>query len=163
MRRLEAQKLDVVIVSCPVREPTTASITPLIEGRMMLAVGLDSKFAGRSEVALIELAGEPLILHSRTQAPNLHLQTMEAFRQAGVQPNVAQEAAQIQTILRLVESGIGVGLVADFVADHTGNGVQLLRIADRSTTAAARPGIGRATRSDHPGDAQLHGAGLPAL
>lgn len=130
LRRLDAQKLDVVIVSCPVREPTTATITPLIEGRMMLAVGLDSKFAGRSEVALTELAGEPLIVHSRTQAPNLHLQTMEAFRQVGVQPTVAQEAAQVQTILRLVESGIGVGLVADFVADHAGNGVQLLRITD---------------------------------
>lgn len=130
LRRLEAQKLDVVFVSSPVREPTTAVITPLIEGRMMLAVGLDSKFAGRSEVALTELAGEPLIVHSRTQAPTLHAQTLEAFRLAGVQPHIAQEAAQVQTILRLVESGIGVGLVADFVAAYAGNGVKLLRISD---------------------------------
>lgn len=151
LRRLDAQKLDVALVACPVREPTTATITPLIEGRMMLAVGLDSKFAGRTEVALAELAGEPLIIHSRTQAPNLHVQTMEAFRQAGVHPSVTQEAAQVQTILRLVESGIGVGLVADFVAGYAGGGVQLLRVTDDlpqlrlGLALAARPDANTAT------------------
>lgn len=145
LRRLDAQKLDVALVAAPVREPTTATITPLIDGRMMLAVGADSKFAGRTEVALSELAGEPLIVHSRTQAPTLHAQTMEAFRQAGVQPNVTQEAAQVQTILRLVESGVGVGLVADFVAGYAGSGVQLLRVTGDppplrlSLALAARP------------------------
>lgn len=130
LRRLDVQALDVALVACPVREPTPAIITPLVEGRMLLAVGLDSKFAGRRELSLRELQDEPLIVHSRTQAPNMHAQTMEAFRQAGVQPQLVQEAAQVQTILRLVESGVGAALVADFVAGYAGSGVQLLRITD---------------------------------
>lgn len=130
LRRLESQALDVALVAFPLRQPTTAVITPLIPGRMVLAVGTDSKFAKRTSISLSELADEPLIVHSRTQAPTVHIQTMEAFRLAGVQPRIAQEAAQVQTILRLVESGMGVGLVADFVSGYAGGGVKLLPVSD---------------------------------
>ena len=130
LRRLEAQTLDAALVAYPVLETTTASVTPLLEGRMMLAVGADSALGKRGEIPLSDLADEPFIIHSRTLAPNMHALTLSAFHAAGVQPRVVQEATQVQTILRLVESGLGVGLVADFVARYVGEGVRLLRVAD---------------------------------
>ncbi|VTU26143.1 Ben and cat operon transcriptional regulator [Variovorax sp. SRS16] len=133
LRRLEQQTLDVALVAFPVMEPTTCDIAPLVEGRMMLAVGPESRLAARTEVTLAEIADQPFIIHSRTLAPNMHTMTMDAFRTAGVQPRIVQEAAQVHTILRLVESGMGVGLVADFVARYAGGGVKLLPVTDAAT------------------------------
>jgi DNA-binding transcriptional LysR family regulator len=130
LRRLEQQTLDIALVAHPVLEPTSAEIIPLIEGRMMVAVGPDSPLASSTELTLAQVAEQPLIIHSRSLAPNMHALTMDAFRSAGVTPRIVQEAAQVHTILRLVESGMGVGLVADFVARYAGGGVKLLPLTE---------------------------------
>jgi len=143
LRRIEAQTLDIAVVASPVIEPTTASISPLIAGRMLLAVRADSPLAQRSEISLADLRDEPFIIHSRALAPNMHALTSEAFRQAGVEPRIVQEAAQMQMILRLVESGLGVGLVADFVARHVGEDIRLLPLAGPATQL--RAGLALAT------------------
>lgn len=53
-----------------------------------------------------------------------------AFRSAGVMPRVAQEAFQVQTILSLVKSGMGVALVPGVSAHNTPEGVVLRSITD---------------------------------
>jgi DNA-binding transcriptional LysR family regulator len=146
LRRLEQQTLDIAVVAYPVLEPTTAQVAPLLEGRLMLAVGPESPLAARTEIALSDLGDQPFIIHSRTLAPNMHALTMDAFRTAGVQPRIVQEAAQVHTILRLVESGMGVGLVADFVARYAGGGVKLLPVTD--VAAQLRMGLALAMLPD---------------
>jgi DNA-binding transcriptional LysR family regulator len=146
LRRLEAHTLDVAVVASPVLEPTSARMTPLREGRMMLAVGTDSALAARSEVALAELADEPFISHSRLLAPSMYALMVEAFRQAGVRPRIVQEASQVQTILRLVESGMGVGLVPNFMARFVGDGIRLLPVSD--VPAQLRLGLALAVLPD---------------
>src|SRR5690606_30516611 len=62
-------------------------------------------------LALADLAQEPFILYSAANAANLRAQVLLACQAAGFAPRVTQEAVQVQTMVSLVESGIGVALV----------------------------------------------------
>ena len=65
----------------------------------------------RSASALQELAREPFVDYASTHVPGLHAMVMLVFQQAGLTPHVAQEATQVQTVISLVQSGMGVALV----------------------------------------------------
>jgi DNA-binding transcriptional LysR family regulator len=56
--------------------------------------------------------------------------TMHAFNEAGIHPRIAQEAVQVQTLLSLVECGLGVALVPSQAARYAGDNVRLLALDD---------------------------------
>jgi hypothetical protein len=47
--------------------------------------------------------------YTSTHVPGLHAMVMFVFQQAGLTPQVAQEATQVQTVISLVQSGMGSG------------------------------------------------------
>jgi DNA-binding transcriptional LysR family regulator len=130
LRRLENQTLDVALVRYPVLEPSDATITLLQQDQMVLAVSFDSALARRSTIALAELADEPFIIYSSAMVPTMHALTMYAFQEAGVKPRIAQEAVQVQTLLSLVESGLGVALVPAVATKYAGIGIRLVPLTD---------------------------------
>jgi DNA-binding transcriptional LysR family regulator len=129
LRQIESQALDVALVAYPALDGTTAHITLLRHVRLMVAVRADSPLAHREEVTLADLAEEPFIIHSRTQASHMHATILHAFHQAGVQPQVVQQAVQVNSMLGLVEAGMGVAVVPEVVAGHVSERVKLLRLA----------------------------------
>ncbi|MCY1397122.1 HTH-type transcriptional regulator BenM [compost metagenome] len=129
LRRLDEHSLDIALVRFPVLESSTASVTLLQRERMMLAVPRESPLAARSAVALEELAGEPFIVYSRSHAPAMHALVLSAFQLAGIQPRIVQEAVQVQTMLGLVEGGLGLALVPESVEKYAGQGVRLVPLA----------------------------------
>jgi DNA-binding transcriptional LysR family regulator len=64
-------------------------------------------------LSLSELAGEPFVMYSASEATGLHASTMAACEAAGFTPEVAQIATQIATVLALVASGLGVCLIPE--------------------------------------------------
>lgn len=126
LRRIGEHSLDVALVRFPVLEPTPAKITLLQRERMVLAVSVDSPLAGREGLRLGDLGKEPFIVHSRSLVPGMYALTQYAFQAAGIQPPIAQEAVQVQTILGLVEGGLGVALLPDAVCRYSGAGVVFL-------------------------------------
>jgi len=129
LRRLEAHTLDVAFVRFPVLLSSPASITLLKRERMMLAVPADSMFAGLAEVALQVLDEQPFIIYSPNHSPTMHLLTLHAFQQMGVRPRIVQEAVQVQTMLGLVEGGLGLALVPESAARLCGEAVRLVPLA----------------------------------
>ena len=123
LRRLGEHSLDVALVRFPVLEPTAAKVTLLQRERMVLAVSADSPLAGRVGLRLADLGEEPFIVHSRRRVPGMYALTQYAFQAAGIQPPIVQEAVQVQTILGLVEGGLGVALLPDAVCRYSGTGV----------------------------------------
>ena len=108
---IEQERLDVGLV----RYPTTSASAlhfQVVERDVFQAV-LPRKhpLASRREVTLEALAKEPLIDYASTKVPGLHAMVMLAFQHAGLSPRVVQEATQVQTVVSLVESGLGVALV----------------------------------------------------
>ncbi|QEZ48958.1 LysR family transcriptional regulator [Cupriavidus oxalaticus] len=130
LRRVENHTLDVALVRFPVLAPTAAELSLLQKDVMVLAVPPDSPLAGRGHIHLREAADQPFIIYSRTLVPTMYSLTMYAFNEAGIQPRIAQEAVQVQTLLSLVESGLGVGLVPSQAARYAGEGVRLLTLDD---------------------------------
>ena len=70
---------------------------------------------------------------------------MLAFQHAGLSPRVAQEATQVQTVISLVDSGLGVALVPSVSARLASKGVVFRPI--KGLPAAARIGIALAYRA----------------
>lgn len=126
LRRLQEHSLDVAFVRFPVLLTSLASITLLQRERMMLAVPADSVFAGLGEVALQALEDQPFIIYSRTRSSTMHLLTLQAFQQLGVRPRIIQEAVQVQTMLGLVEGGVGLALVPESAARLCGEALRLV-------------------------------------
>jgi len=77
-----------------------------------------------------ELAGEAFVMAPRDIAPGLHDIVAALTARAGFAPRVAQEAIQMQTVVSLVSSGLGVALVPASVANLGRKGVAYRELAD---------------------------------
>lgn len=62
-------------------------------------------------MSLKRLAGEPLVLFPRDQAPGFPDLLMQQLATTGTAPTVIQYAPEMLTIIRLVAAGIGVSPV----------------------------------------------------
>lgn len=133
LRGVESHSLDVALVRFPVVEPTAAELALLRPERLVAAVSLDSALAARSAVSIAELAREPLIIYARERVPGMYTFIMQAFAEARVQPTVAQAGVQVQHILGLVESGLGVAFVPESCSRYAGDGVRLLAVDPEPT------------------------------
>lgn len=69
-------------------------------------------------ITLRDLADEPLVLYGASAVPGLHAMALLACQRAGFVPKVQQEAVQVQTVVSLVESGLGVALVPSVASRH---------------------------------------------
>ena len=72
---------------------------------------------------------------------------MYAFQQYGVVPHIAQEAIQVQTILSLVESGLGLAIVPKVACRQAGSGVRLVNVPQLAETI--KVGIALAVHPDN--------------
>jgi len=84
--------------------------------------------AGR--LAVRELADEAFVMVPRAIAPGLNDIISALTARAGFAPRVAQEAIQMQTVVSLVSSGLGVALVPASVANLGRRGVAYRELAD---------------------------------
>jgi DNA-binding transcriptional LysR family regulator len=84
---------------------------PLLSEPLVVAFPQRHRFAAYQRVPWRALSGEPYILFSPKRAPNYNSVVAHGCREAGISLNVRHEADNPQTVLALVEAGIGVSLV----------------------------------------------------
>lgn len=145
MTDVEQGRIDIAIVRTPVMTQAGVEIEQLQNDTLRLAVPKHSKWSGRARIRLRDLRDEPFVIFSRDRVPNMHAITMLVCQREGFVPRIVEEAGQLQTILCLVESGIGVALVPG-VASHQAGGFELISIGvDGENTAI---GLGLVTRGN---------------
>lgn len=99
--------------------------------RFVAALPARHPVAGRrGRVALRELAREAFVMVPRDIAPGLYDIVAGLAARAGFSPRVAQEAIQMQTVVSLVSSGLGVAIVPASIANLGRRGVVYREIAD---------------------------------
>ncbi|PZU34498.1 MAG: LysR family transcriptional regulator [Acidovorax sp.] len=98
--------------------------------RYPVLVAESSPLAQRDAIALAEAAHEPFIMYPQHKVPSLSALAMMRCQFSGFSPRVAQEAMQVQTIMSLVASGLGVGLVASVARQVVPRGVKCLALTD---------------------------------
>ncbi|MDA8346306.1 MAG: LysR substrate-binding domain-containing protein [Thermaerobacter sp.] len=102
-----AHRFDLGVVTNAQPHPQI-EIAPLLAEEIFAILPVDDSLAGRDEIDLAELADRSFIVLE----PGFSLRSvlLEACRQAGFSPRIAQEMSSIQAIKGLVEIGMGVSL-----------------------------------------------------
>ena len=127
---LAAGELDFGLLLPPV---AGADLEHIVVQRERFVAALPSRHrlarvGGR--IAMRELAGGAFVMTPREIAPGLHDVVAALAARAGFVPRVAQEAIQMQTVVSLVSSGMGVAVVPASVANLGRRGVAYRQIAD---------------------------------
>lgn len=126
---LSAGELDFGLLLPPV----AGDLEHLVVQRERFVVALPARHAlarARGRIAMRQLSGEAFVMAPRDIAPGLHDIVALLTARAGFSPRVAQEAIQMQTVVSLVSSGLGVAVVPSSVANLGRRGVAYREIAD---------------------------------
>lgn len=122
--------IDAGIVRHPLMNPTGLTTRVLDTEPLIAVLPRAHRLAAKPRLRLRELGGEPFVQFSRRRAPSLNAIISLACQRAGFEPKVSQEALQIQTIVSLVESGLGVALVPASCQAVSGQAVEFRPISD---------------------------------
>jgi DNA-binding transcriptional LysR family regulator len=110
IRALHEGRIHVGLLRPPVSGDALVIESFLVEP-LIAALPETHALAGQPAVSLQELAHERYITFPRHLGPGLYDQIISVCQQAGFSPEITQEAVQMQTILGLVATGIGVALI----------------------------------------------------
>jgi len=149
---LAAGELDFGLLLPPVSGAAELEHVVVQRERFVAALPASHRLATlRGKLAVSALAGEPFVMVPRDIAPGLYDIVTGLAARAGISFNVAQEAIQMQTVVSLVSSGLGVAIVPGSIANLGRRGVVYRELADRHPRldlwlAWPRSGLGTAAR-----------------
>lgn len=129
LRQLEDGRLDVGFVRAPGRRPGL-TLETVLEEQIVVALPDVHPLAQRPVLALGDLAGESLVLLTRAGSPGLRAALADALAELGGEERIAQEVAEMQTVIGLVAAGVGLSLVPESVRALVRHGVTYRPLAD---------------------------------
>ncbi len=100
------------------------------EESLRLVLHKDHPFASLPKIPFQLLIDEPFILFPRHLGSNFYDLIISYFRDHGVNLNVVQEAIQMQTIVNLVATGMGISVVPSSVESYKHPGVIYKKIQE---------------------------------
>jgi DNA-binding transcriptional LysR family regulator len=108
----DAHEIDAgFVLHAPGAAPPGFAAWPALVEPMVLALPLDHPAASRRKPSFDSIASEQLLIFPRGIAPSLYDAVLGFYRGKGATPRIAQEAIQMQTLVNLVSSGMGVAWV----------------------------------------------------
>ena len=111
LSRVEAGELDLALVRLPTTRPPELRFQQVEEDHFCLALPKGHALARKPSILLAQLEDQPFIAYAPSPVGGLHAAVSLVLQSAGVAPRVTQEAVQVQTVLGLVASGLGMALV----------------------------------------------------
>jgi len=116
-----------------IRTPITTEgldIQPIYSETLSVIVPLAHPSARSKSFHVAQLAGEPFIAFCRDCAPWLFDSIIALCNREGFSPRIVHESSQVNSIVRLVESGIGYSIVPSSVKNGYNLGVRFQELAD---------------------------------
>ena len=117
--------LDVGFVRLPKKydEAPWIRTIPLRNDRLVVVLPIAHPLAGTTMFHIEELRTEDFILYPFRLGPDIErfsfrMQVVNLCNESGYTPQVAQEATQLHTIIRLVEAGFGISLVPEWTSNY---------------------------------------------
>ncbi len=107
----------------PPLEDDTISYRCIHRQTLVVALPSTHSLAQTAQIWVQDILSEPLIMFPRYLAPGLYDRIMSLFQQRNVQPQITQEAIQMQTIIALVSAGMGVAITASSLQNLQRSGV----------------------------------------
>jgi DNA-binding transcriptional LysR family regulator len=131
---LLAGQIDMGFVRS-VPEKKNIAATKIFSETFSLILPLNHPLAAKSKTDLATLAAEPFIALSYDCAPKLCDAITDICRKAGFVPKIAHETSQINSIVRLVESGMGYSIVPTSVKNAYAINVKFIELKQLSERA----------------------------
>ena len=120
---VENQVIDIGFVRVPTTRPPSVQFQLIQKDVFCAALPAHHPLARKKSLSLKELGMQPFIGYTPSRVGGLNAAVAQLFDQAGITPSVTQEAVQVQTVIGLVESGLGVALVPSINAPHASSRV----------------------------------------
>ncbi|HZA44900.1 MAG TPA: LysR family transcriptional regulator [Rubrobacter sp.] len=134
VQRLHGKQIDVGFFYLPF-DDSALDTRPVSREPLVVALPETHPLATEPEIDLRSLEREPFVLPRRYNMPGLYGQVTEVCRQAGFTPRPVQKDVWLmQTIVGLVASGIGVGLVPCSLRNFRRKGVVYKTVRGLSPT-----------------------------
>lgn len=111
IQALLTEEIDVAIFYAPIEKPQIITKT-IVKEPLVVALPTNHQLAEQAILDMRSLANESFVLCPQDIKPELYNQILETCEQAGFQPNIIQESSPPEVLLRIVESGMGITLVA---------------------------------------------------
>ena len=111
IKALLTNSIDLGFCYAPIDRAELASLT-LISEPLVVVLPPDHFFARQKQIELRSLYAESFVMCPRHIKPDAHQQIIQLCDRAGFQPKIIQEASPPEVLLRLVESGMGISLMA---------------------------------------------------
>lgn len=108
VKGIVAGELDIAFVSLPV-EVRGVQTELLLKDELIAIANPEHPLAHKRVISAFELAGQKLILGER--GGNTRRLIDKFFAEAGLRPVVAMELSRLTSIKRMVEAGMGIGIV----------------------------------------------------
>jgi DNA-binding transcriptional LysR family regulator len=131
VQMLETGSLDIGFLGLPIGEHSALDVATVHREPFVVVVPSSHKLAKRKRVRLREVAGEAFVMPERTYSPRFHDLIFGILRDAGIAPSVSQTAAEIPTLISLVDSGMGIAILPASAAKHSAASVVACGILDR--------------------------------
>lgn len=146
IREIRAGRLDLGIGLGPVDEAGLIFETMLCES-LLLAAPLGHELIPKiGPVRLKALSSENFIIPPRDVSPGLYDLIISMCRASGFFPKITQHARQMQTVVGLVSSGMGLALVPESVQNLKRGGVQYRPL--KGTNGSVELGLVRARNDE---------------
>jgi DNA-binding transcriptional LysR family regulator len=104
-------RIDLGFCYAPITQIELESLTILSEP-LAVVLPLNHPLAEREQIELRSLHAESFILCPKDIKPDVRRQIIQLCTHAGFQPQIAREVSPTEVQLRLVESGMGISLIA---------------------------------------------------
>ena len=118
-----------LLLHAPGQAPLGVQSLPVACEPLVLALPQPHPLAQQAQLVLADVLACPLVMFPRTSLPTVHDALTALYRAAGCQPNVVQEAIQMQTIVNLVSAELGVAWVPASVQQFQRQGVVYRSVA----------------------------------
>ncbi len=129
-RALRAEEIDIGVFHRNAPPLAEMEYRHIATHRVLLALPRGHRCARQPEVRLADLGGESFVFPGRAHSPRIHDGLLSTFRLAGSYPRIVMEVGTSETMLRMVEAGIGLGFVDSSRLGSEPKGVVLRPMAD---------------------------------
>ncbi|WP_367352856.1 LysR family transcriptional regulator [Achromobacter animicus] len=133
---LRANEIDAGLVRGPLAEDSELDSWVVERDDLMLAVPACHPLADVGPIALERMRSENFVLYSPAKVPGLNGVTLALCHKAGFSPRISQEAIQVQTLVSLVASGLGVALVPGVTRAYSTPHVAFVPLTDPDAQGA---------------------------
>src|SRR5258708_33477930 len=131
MQMLETGSVDMCFLRLSIGGHSELEVVTVHREPFVLVVAASHKLATRKRVRLREVSGQDFVMYERTYAPGFHDLIFGMLRNARIVPIVSQTAAEISTLISLVDAHIGIAILPASAVKHSVASVIACDIVDQ--------------------------------